>query len=92
MNFYDEMNDSQTNSSDDDVIEDMNIMLEVNPIKKEKLRKISRTNTYANSVNVYVGRPRSGKTYLTHTQGSCGLRGKAPCSPRSPMQEQILLT
>ena len=62
-NFY-EMNDSQTNSSDDDVIEDMNIMLEVNPIKKEKLRKISRTNTYANSVNVYVGRPRSGKTYL----------------------------
>ena len=64
MNFYDEMNDSQTNSSDDDVIEDMNIMLEVNPIKKEKLRKISRTNTYANSVNVYVGRPRSGKTYL----------------------------
>ena len=64
MNFYDEMNDSQTNSSDDDVIEDMNIMLELNPITKEKLRKIRNTNTYANSVNVYVGRPRSGKTYL----------------------------
>ena len=42
MNFYDEMNDSQTNSSDDDVIEDMNIMLEINPIKKEKLRKIKK--------------------------------------------------
>ena len=28
----------------------------------------------------------------THTQGSCGLRGKAPCSPRSPTQEQFLLT
>ena len=64
MAFYADRLDAGTNSSDDDVTEDMNIMLEINPIKKEKLRKISRTNTYANSVNVYVGRPRSGKTYL----------------------------
>ena len=57
-------NDSFSESDcEDDVIEDMNALLEVNPIKKERLRKISRTNTYANSVNVYVGRPRSGKTF-----------------------------
>ena len=48
----------------DSVMEDMNAILEINPITKEKLRKIPGTNTYANSVNVYVGRPRSGKTYL----------------------------
>ena len=36
----------------------------VNPITKERLRTIGNTHTYANSVNVYVGRPRSGKTYL----------------------------
>ena len=50
--------------SEDDVMEDMNTILAINPIKKERLRKINNTNTYANSVNVYVGRPRSGKTYL----------------------------
>ena len=48
----------------DDVLEDMNALLAVNPITKEKLRCIPNTRTYANSVNVYVGRPRSGKTYL----------------------------
>ena len=49
---------------EDDVLEDMNALLLCNPIKKERLRKIRNTNIYANSVNVYVGRPRSGKTYL----------------------------
>ena len=49
---------------DDDVLEDMNAMLSINPITKEKLRRIPNTQTYANSVNVYVGRPRSGKTHL----------------------------
>ena len=48
----------------DDVTEDMNAILAANPITKERLRCIPNTNTYANSVNVYVGRPRSGKTYL----------------------------
>ena len=48
----------------DDVLEDMNALLAVNPITKERLRCIPNTHTYANSVNVYVGRPRSGKTYL----------------------------
>ena len=48
----------------DDVFDDMETLLALNPIKKERLRKIRGTNTYANSVNVYVGRPRSGKTYL----------------------------
>ena len=48
----------------DEVIEDMNALLAINPIQKERLRTISGTNNYANSVNVYVGRPRSGKTYL----------------------------
>ena len=49
--------------SSDDVISDMQTLLEINPITKERLRKIDCTNTYANSVNVYVGRPRSGKTF-----------------------------
>ena len=48
----------------DDVYEDMAATLAIKPITKERLRKIPRTNTYANSVNAYVGRPRSGKTYL----------------------------
>ena len=49
---------------EDDVTEDMNAILAANPITKERLRCIPNTHTYANSVNVYVGRPRSGKTYL----------------------------
>ena len=48
----------------DDVLEDMNALLAANPITKERLRVIEGTHSYANSVNVYVGRPRSGKTYL----------------------------
>ena len=51
-------------SYEDDVTEDMNAILAANPITKERLRCIPNTHTYANSVNVYVGRPRSGKTYL----------------------------
>ena len=54
--------ESSTDESDN-VSEDMNALLAINPIVKEKLRKINGTNTYANSVNVYVGRPRSGKTF-----------------------------
>ena len=61
------MNQNYSEDSDteiqNDVYEDMNALLEINPIVKEKLRTISGTNTYANSVNVYVGRPRSGKTF-----------------------------
>ena len=61
MNFgSDDLNSS---GGEDDVTEDMNALLEINPIVKERLRKIRGTNTYANSVNVYVGRPRSGKTF-----------------------------
>ena len=60
----DEHSEESELSDSDTVYEDMNAMLTINPIKKEKLRKIRGTNTYANSVNVYVGRPRSGKTYL----------------------------
>ena len=37
--------------SEDDVFEDMATMLSIKPITKDKLRKIPRTNTYANSVN-----------------------------------------
>jgi hypothetical protein len=54
--------ESSTDESDN-VSEDMNALLAINPIVKERLRKINGTNTYANSVNVYVGRPRSGKTF-----------------------------
>lgn len=49
--------------SSDDVLEDMECCLSINPINKEKLRFIEGTQIYANSVNVYVGRPRSGKTF-----------------------------
>ena len=56
--------DSEDSACEDDVYHDMQTMLALNPITKERLRKIPRTNVYANSVNVYVGRPRSGKTYL----------------------------
>ena len=52
-----------TSDSDDDVKQDMEAMMYMNPITKEKLRYINGTHTYANSVNVYVGRPRSGKSY-----------------------------
>ena len=55
---------NSSNDDCDDVLEDMNALLAVNPITKERLRCIPNTHTYANSVNVYVGRPRSGKTYL----------------------------
>ena len=50
-------------SSRNEVYEDMQEILLENPIQKEKLRKIPNTNIYANSVNVYVGRPRTGKTF-----------------------------
>ena len=61
--MYDSYTDSEENEEFDTVAEDMNALLEINPIVKERLRKINCTNTYANSVNVYVGRPRSGKTF-----------------------------
>ena len=47
----------------DDVALEMECQLAANPIVKEKLRKIPNTNTYANSLNVFVGRQRSGKSY-----------------------------
>ena len=47
----------------DEILMDMHEILEERPIDKERLRKIDNTELYANSVNVYVGRPRSGKTF-----------------------------
>lgn len=47
----------------DDVALEMECQLLNNPIKKERLRKIPGTNTYMNSLNVFVGRQRTGKTY-----------------------------
>ena len=35
---------------------EMEAHLSANPITKERLRKIKGTNTYANSLNVFVGR------------------------------------
>ena len=57
--YYDDID----SDSDDDVKQDMEAMMYINPIVKEKLSFIPNTHTYANSVNVYVGRPRSGKSY-----------------------------
>ena len=48
---------------EDSVALEMECQLLQNPIKKERLRKITGTNTYANSLNVFVGRQRTGKTY-----------------------------
>ena len=47
----------------DTVALEMECKLAADPIKKERLRKITLTNTYANSLNVFVGRQRSGKSY-----------------------------
>jgi hypothetical protein len=63
MCFAAEDADLYSNITKSDAIDDMNYILENNPIVKEKLRTIDNTNIYANSVNVYVGRPRSGKTF-----------------------------
>jgi hypothetical protein len=46
-----------------DAIEDMNAIENINDDTKEQLHYITNTNIYANSVNAYVGRPRSGKTF-----------------------------
>ena len=48
---------------EDQVALEMECQLLQNPIKKERLRKITGTNIYANSLNVFVGRQRTGKTY-----------------------------
>ena len=47
----------------DSVDDEMLINLYENPINREALEKIPGTNTYVNSVNVFVGRQRTGKTY-----------------------------
>ena len=60
---YRRFDDTDSDEDMDDVQNDMNALLAVNPITKERLRRVPHTRTYANSVNVYVGRPRSGKTY-----------------------------
>jgi hypothetical protein len=55
--------EDNTDVSSDDVALEMERILAANPITKERLRKIPRTHTYANSLNVFVGRQRSGKSY-----------------------------
>ena len=49
--------------NNDSVDDEMMINLYENPIKREALTLIPGTNTYVNSVNVFVGRQRTGKTY-----------------------------
>ena len=56
-------NTFDTNSDSDSIEEEMLINLYENPINREALTKIPGTNTYVNSVNVFVGRQRTGKTY-----------------------------
>ena len=43
--------------------DEMMINLYEDPIVREELMKIPGTNTYVNSINVFVGRQRTGKTY-----------------------------
>ena len=56
-----------SNEIDDDDVDDVQMemegLLSAHPIVKESLRKIKGTNTYANSLNVFVGRQRSGKSF-----------------------------
>ena len=47
----------------DSIDDEMMINLYENPIKREALKLIPGTNTYVNSVNVFVWRQRTGKTY-----------------------------
>ena len=47
----------------DSIDDEMMINLYENPNKREELSLIPGTNTYVNSVNVFVGRQRTGKTY-----------------------------
>ena len=69
MEKYDSDDEQQRMPSDyiDDYVNnvalEMEAHLSANPITKERLRKIKGTNTYANSLNVFVGRQRSGKSY-----------------------------
>ena len=60
--MYDSMKE-YTDSDYDNVDDEMQINLYENPINRESLEKIRGTNTYVNSVNVFVGRQRTGKTY-----------------------------
>ena len=57
------MNCPYDDTEQDDIALEMECTLAANPITKERLRKIPKTNTYANSLNVFVGRQRSGKSY-----------------------------
>ena len=60
------MNDNFTERQEydsDSIDDEMMINLYEKPIKREELTKIPNTNTYVNSVNVFVGRQRTGKTY-----------------------------
>ena len=57
-NFMDDCSE-ESDSVDDEML----INLYENPINREALEKIPGTNTYVNSVNVFVGRQRTGKTY-----------------------------
>ncbi len=55
------------NSSDEDENDDLDLemmcSLAANPSKREGLTVIKGTNTYLNSLNVFVGRQRTGKSY-----------------------------
>lgn len=47
----------------DEIEREMNHQLKKKKTSREDLRKIPGTNTYVNSLNVFVGRQRTGKTY-----------------------------
>ena len=51
------------NSDDNELDLEMMCSLAANPSKREGLKIIKGTNTYLNSLNVFVGRQRTGKSY-----------------------------
>ena len=62
--MFNEWRSASYEQSDSDSVDDeMLINLYENPVNRELLEKIPGTNTYVNSVNVFVGRQRTGKTY-----------------------------
>ena len=61
--YYYRANSDSDSDFDDGVDYEMNRQLLLKKGDREELEKIDGTNTYVNSVNVFVGRQRTGKTY-----------------------------
>ena len=64
--YQQERQQYQTNDDLDSVDDEMMINLYENPNQREALTLMPGTNTYVNSVNVFVGRQRTGKNIFCY--------------------------